>query len=350
MNLKFKEDLPVSGLKYTDEEKHLFGLVTGFMRTKLIFVALECELFNQLSIRPRSFEELQVYLNFPNRSLTVFLDCLLNLKLIGINDKGRYQNTGISSKYLVKGKLSYVGGSFQLFNALYDECSDLKGVLSAGGGSNRIYSYLFKEAETLSTEDIEEYYLQMQETNAHPVMTLTEFYDFEESKVVIDIGGGSGKVCQTIVSQHPYLETILFDLPSVCEKAAEELAGFWLKHRIKICPGDFFKSDLPAGFDTAVLMRITQDWPLDKVRYLLQKIHDSLPAGGKIIIYEPFIDEDPQRPGDASLISLLLVFNGKDGACRRKSEISRLLQEVGFAEVESLHTIYVYDAVIGVKP
>jgi cyclopropane fatty-acyl-phospholipid synthase-like methyltransferase len=350
MDLELHEEQTISGLKYTDEEKHLFALVTGFMRTKLIFAALEVEIFNYLSIRARTFEELLQYVHFPDRSLTVFLDCLLNLKLISVTDKNRYQNTGISSKYLVKGKLSYVGGSFQMFNSLYEECKDLKTIFSEGGASNRLYSYLFKDIDQVKRSDVEEYTKQMQETNAHPVMTLTEFYDFEDCKVVIDIGGGSGKICQTIVSQYPHLETILFDLPPVCEKAEEELEGFWLKHRIKIFPGDFFENDLPKGFDTAVLMRITQDWSMKRVRELFQKIYDSLPDGGKIIIYEPFRDEDPQRPGDASLISLLLLLNTEEGECRRKSEVMHVLQEVGFVHMKCIHTIYIYDAIVGIKP
>lgn len=340
---------PLGGLAYTDEEKHLFSLVTGFMRTKILVAAIRFELFDFLSVRPRSREDLQLQLGLSDRSLDVFLDCLLALKLIGVNEKGKYLNTGIGSKYLVKGKLSYIGGSFELFNSVYGECNDLVELLRNGGGHNRRYAYIFRNLSDLQPEDVEECTRQMDETSAHPVMTLMEFHDFEESRVVLDLGGGTGKICRTLVSQYPHIQTILFDLPAVCEKAKEALQGFWLRHRIRITPGDFFTDDLPKGFDTAVLMRVTEDWGAEKVKALFRKIHDSLPPGGKIIIYEPFREDDPKRPGDAALVSLLLFLNTTEGICRSKQQLIDMLQEVGFRDIESFHTIYIYSAIVGTR-
>ena len=348
-NILYHPVTNTNGLEYTGEERHLFALVTGFMRTKIISVAIENGIFNQLSIRPRSYDYLKDILDLPDRSLKVFLDILINLKLININAKGKYQNTGISSKYLVKGKLSYIGGSFSLFETLYEECGGLMSILKKDGGSKKTYSYLFKDSSELKKEDVEDYTMQMFNTNGHPVMTLTEFYDFEGSRVVIDIGGGTGKICQTLVSQYEDMETILFDLPSVCEIAEEKLKGFWLKHRIKIQAGDFFKDELPDGFDTAVMMRITQDLSLDQIEYLFKKVYDKLPSGGKLIIYEIF-KNNAKNPGDESLVSLLLLMNTIVGTCRTIDEISSVLEKVGFADIRSFHTIYIYNAIEAVKP
>lgn len=345
----FEEPGPLSGLTYTEEERHLFALVTGFMRSKLLLAAIRLEIFDYLSVRPRSRDDLKEFLDFPDRSLKVFLDCLLQLRLVGINDKGRYLNTGISSKYLVKGKLSYIGGSFNLFDAVYGECRDLVPALREGKGENRTYSYLFGDRSLLRPLDVAEFTRQMDETSAHPVMTLTEFYDFDESKVVLDLGGGTGKICQTLVSQFPHLETILYDLPAVAEKAEEALEGFWLRHRIRVVAGDFFADPLPEGFDTAVLMRVTQDYGRDDVMALFRKVYQALPIGGKIIVYETFRDADRKKPGDAALISLLLLLNTVEGISRGTEEVGSMLEEAGFREVDSFQTIYVYSAVVGVR-
>lgn len=344
-----EEDASFNGLDYTEEERQLFAIVTGFMRTKVLSVALEYSLFDYLSIRPRSYDELQKYLKFPHRSLKVFLEVLLSLKLIGINEKLQYQNTGISSKYLVNGKLSYLGGSFELFNVLYDDCRGLKSILSEGKPSNSIYAYLFKPIDTIVDADVKDYVRQMHDTSGHPVMTLTEFCDFEDSKVVLDLGGGTGKLSQALVTQYHHIEAILFDLPAVCAIANKELESFWLRHRIKILSGDIFRDSFPTGVDTVVMMRITQDWSIDKVRYLFKKIYDSLSSGGKIIVYEIFRDDDLRRPDDAAFVSLLLLLNTPEGICRTLNEVFSLLREAGFQDIKCMHTIYLYNAIIGVK-
>lgn len=346
----FKQEEPQSGLDYTDEEKHLFTLVTGFMRSKVLSVAVDYELFTYLSIRPRSFESIQQYLLFPNRTLEVFLDILINLKLITINQKNKYQNTGISSKYLIKGKLAYLGGSIKLFEELYNECSNLKNLLINGVPSNETYSYLFRNADQLTKDDVAQYCDQMYETESHPIIALTEFFDFEDSNVVLDLGGGKGTLCKTLVTQHSHIKAILFDLPPVCEIADEVLKDFWLYHRIEICPGNFFSDELPHGFDTAVMMRIAQDLPLEKVKLLLKKIYDSLPNGGKFVLYEILKNDNLKQSDDSAFISLLLLFNTPEGICHKKSEIINLLDEVGFIEIKVIHTIYIYEVISAIKP
>jgi len=342
---------PVSGLEYTDEEKHLFSLITGFLKTKVMTAALEGDLFSYLSIRSRTAEEIEQYLKFQPRSTGVFIEALLNMKLIGPDGPAKYRNTGISSKYLVKGKLSYIGGSLELFESLYEDCINLKEVLEKGAPTQTKYAYLFNgNPRALSVAEAAAYQREMLRTSGHPAMTLTEFYNFDECRVILDIGGGSSKICQSLVSQYEDVEAVFFDLPAVCEKVNEELEDFWLSHRIRVVPGDFFVDDLPAGFDTAIMMRITQDWPTEKVRFLLKKVYDSLPQGGKLILYEIFKNDDPHDPGDAAMISLLLLLNTPAGTCRTKSEAGALLEEAGFGSIRFLHTIYIYNAIIAVKP
>jgi cyclopropane fatty-acyl-phospholipid synthase-like methyltransferase len=341
----------VSGLEYTDEEKHLFSLITGFLKTKVLTAAIDNELFSFLSIRSRTFEEIQNHLKFHPRSTGVFIEALLNMKLIGLDSKNKYRNTGISSKYLVKGKLSYIGGSLDFFESLYEDCIDIKDVLEKGIPTQKKYSYLFCEnPRDLAVEEVEGYRREMLNTSGHPVMTLMEFCNFEDSHVVLDIGGGSSKICQNLVSQYKDLQTIFFDLPAVCEKVNEELEDFWLSHRIRVIPGDFFKDRLPGGFDTAIMMRITQDWSRERVKFLLQKVYNSLPRGGKLILYEIFKNDDPGDPGDVAMISLVLLFNTPAGKCRTKKEAKALLEEVGFTSIRFLHTIYIYNAIIATKP
>ncbi len=157
----------------------------------------------------------------------------------------------------------------------------------------------------------------------------------------MDLGGGYGRLCLTLVSQYPHLETILFDLPEVCQKAGELLETYprGLVGRVRLHPGDFFRDPLPPGADTIIMMRIT----------LFRKAFDALPSGGRLLIYETLKDQGP-FPGDAAFISLLLLLISPGGECRTFAELQTLLEKAGFTNVELIPTIYFYGLVVAEKP
>lgn len=336
-----------SRLDYTDEEKYLFNLMTGGLKSKVLSTALKVDIFSFLSFRPRSLEEIKKFLTFPPRSLRIFLDVLLNMKLIQISNH-LYENTRISNRYLVQRKLSYLGGYVDLFDLAYENNADLKEILQDGQPGIFSYGYFF-EKEVKNLENIEDYSKIMNETSGELVMALSQFYDFSESELLIDIGGGIGKACMNLVSQHSGLNVILFDLPAICKNVEEKLSTFWLANKIQVCPGDFLKDEFPGGFDTALMMRIAYQWSEEQVKYLFAKVYNSLPQGGKLVIYEAFKDDDKNDPGDATMISLYLLMVSPAGECRTTGEITDWLKEVGFSSVQVINTIYVYKAIVATK-
>ncbi len=332
-------------LIYTAQEKYLFSLITGFFRSKLLAVAIDFDLFTWISVQPRAFYEIQKYLNLEGRPARIFLDALANIDLIKIKN-GSYQNSDLSNNYLVKRKIQYQGDTVKLFDSLYTSCADLKEVIQNNSPNNHSYSYFFDKMD----KEIGEYSKTMDNTNTIPAMALCQFYDFSNSKRVLDIGGGYGRTCMTIVSQYPKIEAILFDLPQVCEKAKEVISKSWLSHRIKIYPGDFFQDEFPDGVDTILMVRITHDWSINEIKNIFQKAFNVLPSGGKLIIYETFKNYNQSTPDDVAIVSILLLLISPNGECRSFEEIKKILNEIGFVSIEFIPTIHIYSLVVAVKP
>ncbi len=341
-------DAPASSrLEYTPEERYLFQTMTGFFRSKLLAVAERHDLFGWLGMRPRTLEQLREKLGFAERPARIFADALVAMGLL-MRVKDKYQPSPVASRYLVRGRLSFQGPTIKLFDALYDKCADLEQVLKSDQPNDKSYTYFFSKERTGGS--VEEYSGHMDETATGPVMVLHEFVDFSQSKKVLDVGGGYGRTAMTLVSQYPELEATVFDLPEVLEQTRAKLADFYLAHRVKLCPGDFFADPFPGGMDTVMMMRITHDWATGQVRTLLRKAFDALEPGGRLLIYETLKEEDPAAPGDAALVSLLLLLISPGGECRGPAELRALLEEVGFADVEVIPTIYIYSVVLARKP
>lgn len=332
-------------LIYTPEERSLFVMMTGFFRSKLLSTAVELDLFTWLGDQSRTIEQIGNQFELPPRPTRVLVDALVNIGLLSVS-KNRYQCSGTARKYLVKGKVQYIGENVALFDSLYTSCADFLGVLRSDRPSDLSYTYFFDKSDTR----VGPYSDQMHGSSVIPALALAQFHDFSQYSTILDVGGGYGRTCMSLVSQYPKLSAILFDLPQVCEKARENLASFWLSHRVSVHPGDFFADDFPHGADAILLMRITHDWALSEVRVLLRKAYEALPSGGRLIIYETFKNDGNVAPGDPAIISLLLMLISPAGECRTFDEMRSILVEIGFGRIECIPTIFIYSMIIAVKP
>ena len=336
--------MEVRGEAFSPCEKSIFQMMTGFFTAKLLAVAVELDLFTWLSEKPCSFAAIKAHLGLAERPCSTFLDALLSLTLL--EKKGNlYRNSQLAETFLVQGRLDFQGPHIRFFDTLYLACGNLKAALFENRPVNQDYTYFFESAD----REVTCYSTLMHDTSIFPAMVLPQYWDFAESRRVLDVGGGYGRLCLTLVSQYPELEAILFDLPEVCKKAQEFLCNYpSLAERIDIHPGDFFGEGFPEGADTIVMMRVTHDWPPERVVALFHKAFAALPRGGRLLIHEAFKDQGPQ-PGDAALISLLLLLISPGGECRTFVEIRALLQEAGFSRVELIPTIYFYSLVVAEK-
>lgn len=332
----------------SSSEKNLFQLMTGFFASKLLAVAVDLDLFTWLSGRPRTFEEIRTHFGLVERPCRALLDALLHLQLLEKKD-GHYCNSAASETLLVRGRPDYQGPHVRLLDNLYLACNQLHAALFEDRPISQDYSYFF------STEGngagVARYGTLMHDSSLAPAMVLPQYWDFSDSRLVVDVGGGYGRLCLTLVSQYPHLQTVLFDLPDVCQKAAVLLETYprGLSRRIHLHPGDFFQDPFPAGADTLIMMRVTHDWPRDRVELLLRKAYAALPRGGRLLIYETLKDQGP-FPGAAAFISLLLLLISPGGECRTFAELRALLERAGFAHVELIPTIYFYGLIVAEKP
>jgi SAM-dependent methyltransferase len=329
---------------YTAEERKLFGIMSGFFRSKLLSCAVEFDLFSWLGDEEKTLDAIREHLQLPPRSTRVFLDALVNIELLNVQHE-RYKNTPLARRYLVKGMGQYIGENVALFDSMYQPCADLLNVLRNDQPSDSTYSYFFDT----SNPGVGAYCEQMHKSSTIPALAMTQFHDFSGYRTVLDVGGGYGRTCMTLVSQYENLRAILFELPQVCAKAQENLSNFWLSNRIDLHPGDFFQDEFPQA-DAILLMRITHDWPLELVKQIVRKAYDALPSGGRLLIYETFKNNGKVAPGDPAIISLLLMLISPAGECRSFEEMHDVLKEVGFGTVEFIPTVFIYSMIVAEKP
>ena len=152
-------------------------------------------------------------------------------------------------------------------------------------------------------------------------------YDFSAFQIIADVGGSTGNLLTTILSQHPGPRGILFDLPHVVRDAPALIQNRGLGDRIRIEAGTFFES-VPAGADAYILSHIIHDWNREQCLIILDRCRRAMNSGGRLLLAEMVLpDGDAPHPGKMLDVVMLTVTGGEE---RTASQYGALLDAAGF--------------------
>jgi hypothetical protein len=167
---------------------------------------------------------------------------------------------------------------------------------------------------------------------------------------MLDIGGGSGVYPIEVVKAYPNMSADILDLEPVCKVANEYIKKSNLQDRIHTRVLDFSKDQLPKDYDVALLSHIIHFFAKEKVLSLLRKIYDSLSSeNGVVIISEWLLNDERTGPIPSALMSLTMVVDMPEGRNYSYNEVSKMLVDVGFKNIERRPLAGPAEIVIGYK-
>jgi O-methyltransferase domain len=151
-------------------------------------------------------------------------------------------------------------------------------------------------------------------------------YDFSNVGSLVDVGGASGNMLGHVLSRHPGVKGVLYDLPHVVSDALPLLNGFGVADRVSIEGGSFFER-VPAGHDAYLLSHIIHDWDEQECATILGHCREAMKPEGRILIVEMVIPEgDAPHPG--KLLDMMMLV-GPGGQERTPAEYEALLSANG---------------------
>lgn len=159
--------------------------------------------------------------------------------------------------------------------------------------------------------------------------------DFGRFRRVVDVGGGEGALLIRILTRHPAVRGVLFDLTQVVARAGPALDAAGVASRCEAIAGNFF-TGVPEGGDCYLLKGILHDWDDAAATAILRACHRAIAPGGTLLVIERLIA--PANEGaDAKFSDLnMLVLPG--GRERTRKEFEMLLIDSGFRLTEVVAT------------
>jgi O-methyltransferase domain/Dimerisation domain len=158
---------------------------------------------------------------------------------------------------------------------------------------------------------------------------LLDAYDFSGLASVVDIGGGHGALVAALLTEHPQMRGVVFDLPHVVADTPALLAQAGLAARSEVVGGSFFDDALPAGADAYLLKAILHDWEDDDAVRILRACRAAAPSHAVLLVVERDLGAANENP-DAKLSDLNMMV-GTGGRERTRDDFAALLAAGGFA-------------------
>ena len=331
------------------DERRLWEIMFGVWGGQAFLVALDLELFTLLGERPRSVAEVASTLRLAERAAETLLILCTSRGLLERRGE-RFALTPLAEDYLVPGRPTYFGDFLRGAMIQQPLLSSYPTVKTAVQ-ENRSQVYggdaLFDSHEQ-ELEMARGFTMMMHGHSMAAALAWPEQLELSKSRLMIDVGGGSGAHAIGAALRWPELRAVVFEMPTVCEVAREVIGSYRLQDRVTTQTGDLWNDPLPRG-DLHFYGDIFHDWPDDKCRQLAAKSFDALEPGGRIMIHEVLYDDDKTGPFAAAAYSVAMLL-WTEGVQRSQREHADILVGAGFTDVTATRTFGDWSIVSACKP
>jgi hypothetical protein len=328
------------------DDRRLLDIEIGIVGYMGVMVAHKLKLFALIGHTPRTLSEVCQMLNITRRPAEALLNVSLSLGLVQKQGES-YALTPLAEDYLLETSPTYFGDVFDLdlaepFSFEGIEKALLSNAQQVYGGGDWVKSH--EERADLASN----FTRAMHGYGMGSALAWPESLDLSNHRQMLDVGGGSGVHSIGAVLKWPNLQSINFDIASVCEVAEEFITRYSLQNRIRTYVGDMWQDPFPV-VDLHFYSNIYHDWPSEKCRFLSQKSFESLEPGGRIIVHEMLYDDDKTGPFTVAAFNMMMLIT-TDGEQYSGPELVAMLTNAGFTEIQVKHTFGYWSIVTGRKP
>lgn len=342
------EPVDKGSLKGRADDRPLWDIDWGMLAGPTVLVAYELKLFPLLAKQPHTLPQVCSALNIAPRAATVLLTTCTALKLVQAQGEV-YMLTPTSEEYLLDTSPTYFGGYLDLLietNSLVTVESIKRALLT---NSAQVYGTgdLFKSHEEQSALAAA-FTRAMHGHSMSSALAWPGLIDLSECRLMLDVGGGSAAHAIGAAQRWPHLRAIVLDIAPVCLVADEFIAHHGLQDRITTQISDMWTDPFPTA-DLHFYSDIYHDWPPEKCQFLTRKSIESLKPGGRLIIHEILYNDTKTGPLAAAAYNIAMLLN-TEGQQYSARELSVMLAEAGFTDIESMPTFGYWSMVSGRKP
>ena len=332
-----KEDAPVQAQDGSEAVRQatsrLNELASGFRASQALYVAAEFGIADHLADRSLTSAELAKLCGTNCNALNRLMRALCAFGVFSESRSGGFSLTSVGRLLRSDIAESYRAGVLFMSGPVRWRCwSRLEDTTRTGvSQSDRLLGMPLFDFYASNPAESKIHDEAMRAFSASHAAALVKAIDINHAHLVVDIGGGTGELLAKILSAHPGLHGVLFDLPNVVGRAEYILADHGVADRCVVEPGSFF-GNVPGRGDIYVLKQILHDWDDERALDILLTCRRCIPRNSRVLILERIMPQlaDESAPAEIFLVDLEMLVMTPGGRERTEAQYRKLLGDAGF--------------------
>jgi SAM-dependent methyltransferase len=303
--------------------EQLENLAGGYSRAQVLFTALRGNVFSHLGL-PADAEDVAAALRWNARGTRILLDALVAINLV--DKQGRqYLNAPVAAQCLVPGApMDQTHILIHKANG-WDSWSRLGEAVQSGEA-------LPTEGPRRTPEQLRDFILGMADIARFGVQGILDAVDLAPCKHMLDIGSGPATYPIAFLQAHPAMCATVFDVAEVIPIAKEQIEAAGLLERFTFVEGDLQTDDLGSGFDLIFISNIVHSFSPEVNRGLIQRCHDALDPGGRLIVKDFFVDAGRTGPPWSLLFAIQMLLHTDGGDTYTTEDVDNWTRSAGFPD------------------
>lgn len=260
-----------------------------YIPSKALGTALELGIFWQLSNKPHNADKIAEIYNIPIHRSRALLELLSKLGLLEKKNE-MYKASTIAQNAILEG---YSAETWTFFaEVTQDQYPLLNNLTHNISLSDNLWSKQsikppdwFDQLKN-NPEYAKKFTYGLYEYHLSFAKKFARIFDISGVDRMMDIGGGSGVISLELLKRHSQMKAVVIDIENVCTYGREIAAKTTVSGRISYENLDFFKDELPKGFDLIVQC----DAGIHRDDFF-KKLRRSLTNSGRLVVITN-IDDD----------------------------------------------------------
>jgi predicted O-methyltransferase YrrM len=317
----------------TTDPTPIFEHFRGSYGTELLTAAVaHFDVFGRLNRQPMTFDRLRSALGLEQRPAMVLITALRAMGML-VQEDDLLVLTDLAREHLVPRGDFDVGDYISLAAqspgviGMVELLKSNQPLGSDGGGT----AFIFRdgvESAMEAEQSARHLTLALAGRAKNVAPPLADAVSMESSRLLLDVGGGTGIYSFALLQKNPQLRAIVFDRPEVLKVAEEMGAQYGVLDRTELVSGDMFADDLPSGADVILLSNILHDWDVPECQTLIGRCGEALSPSGRLLIHDVFLSDALDGPLPIALYSAAL-FSLTEGRAYAAGEYRTWLESAG---------------------
>jgi len=320
----------------------LMEIINNFRLSRVILTAYELELFTAIGNDWMSAKEISLKIKTDERATDRLMNVLVGCGLLEKKD-GKFKNSEISLKLLVKSSPAYMGGLGHIAH-LWHSWTTMTDAVRKGATVE-----MHDPLNDRSNEWIEPFIAAMHQRARQQAPEIAEQLDFTNVNKVLDVGGGSGAFSFAMIDKKPSLKAIVYDLPNVLPETKKYIDKEGFSGKVETMAGDYLKDPLGSGYDMTFLSAVIHSNSPNECKLLFKKCAKAMNPGGQLVVLDHIMSDDRTKPIGGALFALNMLVGTEAGDTYTESEIISWMKEAGFKNFEKKNTDFGQGIIIGKK-